>query len=228
MKLLTYQPESIMRKLQKGTTVEANAVRDYSECSAENLAFRDATGFDPIWCIPIFDDIQSVYNVVRCSPSFPQSAILVEKPFEEVVFINYTKYSECLRAKASNPDIKVDFKQCIQKGTEEEFKARSIYFECIIPNIHPKEVRGTQLISKLTDPDALNSALFDLLHSDKINELLKFDFKLKQPKDPIRDGKAIIAWRALLWHKLVDYCAITDDTTRYSFEQFKQFCIQLD
>ena len=224
MKLITFQPNILLNQITAYNEIQSDCFSDYSDCIIENIGIAHAVGYSPIWCVPLYNNIETVYNLIRCSPSYPQCAIIFEKDFNSIDFINYTKYSEC--ARRSNYEENVDFSVCIDKNNEEYIKNHLIYFEATVPNITKDEIIDIINISDEDDVDIISSKLVDFALSDNIKNIIDLQYEISKPEDDSNED-ITTAYKALLWHKLVNYSHITDDTIKFSFEQFKKFCLQL-
>lgn len=224
MKLITFQPNILLNQITVYNEIQSDCFSDYSECAIENIGIAQAVGYSPIWCVPIYSNIETIYNILRCSPSYPQCAIIFEKDFNSIDFINYTKYSEC--ARRSNDEEDIDFSVCIDKNNEKYIKDHLIYFEAVVPNIIKDEIIDIINISDEDDADTVSSALVEFALSDDIKNITDLQYEIIKPEDSNNED-IINAYKALLWHKLVNYSYITDDTIKFSFEQFRKYLIQL-
>lgn len=235
MKLLTFQPlyvDHLLCLKQKYTV--PNLLED-TETFEMNKRFADYLKFNPIWCIPIYDDADTIYNLVRCSPSFPQCAIIFEKKFEDVKIVSYAKYAQYCRGfyqvfeginlneLFKSTDIEIS--DCILNfSSEEQINTCSAHVECIVDHIDEDEVIKTCKISESENIDTLNSDLFDYLTSNQLKELVNTSFALKTPTP--QDEACFLAWQILLAHKLIDYTDITEQSIAYSLELFEQHCLE--
>lgn len=227
MKLLTFQPSKVIDVLNSGKAFKSNCAEEYSDVSSENKALQEVIRFSPIWCIPIYNDVDTLYNLYRVSPSFPQCGILFEKEFKDVAVVDYVEYSSCVRTSRLITDYKISFNDCIIDDlTEEKFRQLAPYYECIVSDIQPDQVITRVEISTSTDPDVLASGLLDFIESSKCKEMLGMNYT--STIQNIEDDTTLTAWRSLIWHKLVDLSLMTKDTTRHSIEQFKKYCISIN